>query len=325
MNSDAISYIEKCRQCIMTNIPRCPPPGKLQKTEVDEAWYRVYADFKSPLPRTETKGYQYIAVATAQLTKFSVARATKTNTARVFERFFVKDVLLKYGMPTFIHSDKETHFTAWVAQIIGIQHTLGTAHHPEGQGQVERQMQTVWNGIRNFCDVKDGHRWHRVLDYVVCGMNRAVHAATKFSPLYMLYGREMTMPQDIVAGTNTPRQPRSSSRSNNSRSATQTLLPQIENTNANVTANVLAGLSVGPQRGTEHRPIPPQSLPPNTSVDTWSNDASSLAGADYNSQTDQPSINNDDWTSLPDTHNGAQDGERICFNLSGNHTGARVG
>ncbi|XP_055343914.1 uncharacterized protein LOC129591981 [Paramacrobiotus metropolitanus] len=208
MLSDVHDYVDNCPRCTLVNKPRTKPPGKLQKMEVGEPWFRVYADFKGPLPRTESKGYQYIAVVTDQFTKFTIARATKTNSAKEFEKFFVEDVVLKYGMPTHLHTDQGSHFTAKtfakVAKIFGIQHTFGTAYHPEGQGQVERSMQTIWDGIRKECDAKDGHRWHRNLQYVVCGINRAKHATTGFSPYYMLYGREMTIPQDVITGTNAP-------------------------------------------------------------------------------------------------------------------------
>ncbi|XP_055350970.1 uncharacterized protein LOC129597449, partial [Paramacrobiotus metropolitanus] len=111
-------------------------------------------------------------------------------------------------MPTHLHTDQGSHFTAKtfakVARIFGIEHTFGTAYHPEGQGQVERSMQTILDGNRKECDAKDGHRWHRNLQYVVCGINRAKHATTGFSPYYMLYGREMTIPQDVITGTNAP-------------------------------------------------------------------------------------------------------------------------
>ncbi|XP_055347130.1 uncharacterized protein LOC129594455 [Paramacrobiotus metropolitanus] len=208
MLSDIHDYVDNCPRCTLVTKPRTKPPGKLQKMEVGEPWFRIYADFKGPLPRTESKGYQYIAVVTDQFTKFTIARATKTNSAKEFEKFFVEDVVLKYGMPTHLHTDQGSHFTAKtfakVARIFGIEHTFGTAYHPEGQGQVERSMQTIWDGIRKECDAKDGHRWHRNLQYVVCGINRAKHATTGFSPYYMLYGREMTIPQDVITGTNAP-------------------------------------------------------------------------------------------------------------------------
>ncbi|XP_055349914.1 uncharacterized protein LOC129596579 [Paramacrobiotus metropolitanus] len=208
MLSDIHDYVDNCPRCTLVNKPRTKPPGKLQKMEVGEPWFRIYADFKGPLPRTESKGYQYIAVVTDQFTKFTIAQATKTNSAKEFEKFFVEDVVLKYGIPTHLHTDQGSHFTAKtfakVARIFGIEHTFGTAYHPEGQGQVEHSMQTIWDGIRKECDAKDGHRWHRNLQYVVCGINRAKHATTGFSPYYMLYGREMTIPQDVITGTNAP-------------------------------------------------------------------------------------------------------------------------
>ncbi|XP_055337124.1 uncharacterized protein K02A2.6-like [Paramacrobiotus metropolitanus] len=112
MNSDIHDYINRCQTCIFSKVPRRATYGKLQPTDAVAPWYRVFADFKGPLPVTETKKYRYVAVVVDQMTKFTIARPTKTNSAKEFEKLSVEEVVLKYGMPHTVHSERGTHFTA---------------------------------------------------------------------------------------------------------------------------------------------------------------------------------------------------------------------
>ncbi|XP_055345276.1 uncharacterized protein LOC129593114 [Paramacrobiotus metropolitanus] len=132
----------------------------------------------------------------------------KTATAKEFAKVFVKHVILVHGAPHILHTDRGRHFTAEVLSKVTnafkIKHAFGTAYHPEGQGQVERQMQIIGDGLAQYMKAGNERKFSKYLPYVVSGMNRVVHATTGYSAYYMLHGREMIMPEDVVTKTNLP-------------------------------------------------------------------------------------------------------------------------
>ena len=95
-----------------------------------------------------------------------------------------------------------THFTAdtfeGVCRLLGIKHKLGSLEHPESQGQVERQNQLL-NHVRCLCE-NDIESWPEALFKVQCSHNASRNAATGMSPARMILGREMTLPDDMIAG-----------------------------------------------------------------------------------------------------------------------------
>ncbi|XP_055345118.1 uncharacterized protein LOC129592977 [Paramacrobiotus metropolitanus] len=208
MSTDVKNYILACQGCQFRKTPRKCPPGKLQEIKVGHPFFRVYADLKGPLLPTKNRGYKYIAVFIDQLTKYVIAVPMKTATAKEFAKVFVKHVILVHGAPHILHTDRGRHFTAEVltkaTNVFKIKHTFGTAYHPEGQGQVERQMQTIADGLAQYLKAGNERKFNKYLPYVISAMNRAVHATTGYSAFYMLHGREMTMPEDVVTKTNVP-------------------------------------------------------------------------------------------------------------------------
>ncbi|XP_055352846.1 SCAN domain-containing protein 3-like isoform X2 [Paramacrobiotus metropolitanus] len=208
MSTDVKNYILACQGCQFRKTPRKCPPGKLQEIKVGHPFFRVYADLKGPLLPTKKRGYKYIAVFIDQLTKYVIAVPMKTATAKEFAKVFVKHVILVHGAPHILHTDRGRHFTAEVltkvTNVFKIKHTFGTAYHPEGQGQVERQMQTIADGLAQYLKAGNERKFNKYLPYVISAMNRVVHATTGYSAYYMLHGREMTMPEDVVTKTNIP-------------------------------------------------------------------------------------------------------------------------
>ncbi|XP_055344772.1 uncharacterized protein LOC129592698 [Paramacrobiotus metropolitanus] len=65
-------------------------------------------------------------------------------------------------------------------------------------------MQTIADGLAQYLKAGNERKFNKYLPYVISAMNRVVHATTGYSAYYMLHGREMTMPEDVVTKTNIP-------------------------------------------------------------------------------------------------------------------------
>ncbi|GKA01104.1 reverse transcriptase domain-containing protein [Tanacetum coccineum] len=95
-------------------------------------------DFMGPFP--SSRGNKYILVAVDYLSKWVEAKVLPTNDARVVCKF-LKSLFARFGAPSAIISDRETHFCndqfAKVMLKYGVTHRLSTTYHPQTSGQVE--------------------------------------------------------------------------------------------------------------------------------------------------------------------------------------------
>ena len=80
---------------------------------------------------------------------------------------------------------------------MGSRHTTTTAFHPQTNGQVERMNHTLAPMLSMY--VADNHQdWDQVLPFVVFAYNTARQETKGFSPFFLLYGREASLPSDAA-------------------------------------------------------------------------------------------------------------------------------
>ena len=63
-----------------------------------------------PVHPHSLRGMVYIVVATEYLTKWAEAKAIKTDTAVHASTFMYENIILRFGCPKILVSDKGTHF-----------------------------------------------------------------------------------------------------------------------------------------------------------------------------------------------------------------------
>ncbi|GKF09510.1 putative reverse transcriptase domain-containing protein, partial [Tanacetum coccineum] len=103
-------------------------------------WERIIMDFISKLPKTST-GHDTIWVIVDCLTKsahFIPIRAT--DSMETLTRLYIKEIVSRHGVPIFIISDRDSHFTSrfWqsLQNALGTQLDMSTSYHPETDGQI---------------------------------------------------------------------------------------------------------------------------------------------------------------------------------------------
>ena len=81
-------------------------------------------------------------------------------------------------------------------RLTGIRPSNTTPYHPAGDGQVERLNRTVVNMLKALPDrAKD---WKSHLPKLAFAYNSTVHKSTGYSPFYLLFGRQSTLPIDLA-------------------------------------------------------------------------------------------------------------------------------
>lgn len=193
-------YIKSCNSC---NEKRAHKPAKLaplQRVPVTTKPMQCVAiDALGPFPMSY-QGNKYILVMSDYFTRYPEAFATpdiKSETvARVLEEF-----ISRHGVPTQLITDRGSNFLSKsiseVYKLLKIEKHTTTAYHAQSDAVVERLNSTIINSLSHL--VNESHNdWDRYLPFALLAHRTAVHTTTKFTPAFLLYGRELTLPHDIL-------------------------------------------------------------------------------------------------------------------------------
>ena len=84
-------------------------------------------------------------------------------------------------------------------QLLGVQKLNSTAYHPQSDGLVERFNRTLLNMLAKSA-ADDRREWDTRLPYVLFAYRTSPQESTRYSPYYLLYGREAALPTVVDVG-----------------------------------------------------------------------------------------------------------------------------
>lgn len=196
-------YVRKCTICRQMKHDRHQPYGKLQALKIpDQPWQSVAMDFVVKLPPSHDpvtqEPYDSILVVTDRFTKFGrFIPYRETWTAEQLARVFMKEVVANHGIPQQLISDRDKLFTSnfWteLMKILGVQHKLSTAYHPQTDGQTERLNQVLEQYLRCYVNNCQDN-WVSLLPVAQVAYNQSPTTTTGTSPFYANFGFE---PKDV--------------------------------------------------------------------------------------------------------------------------------
>lgn len=202
MTIDIKKYIATCHKCetkksvqSYRNVPigSLPIPSR--------PFESLGIDILGPLPETETRHNKYILVIVDHLTRWPFAFPLTNARAKTIANVLVERVFLEHGFPATLLSDRGSNFLSElmlaVLHIFKVRKLSTSAYHPQTNGMTERFNKTLTTMLAHYVNQyqKD---WDRYLPYVLYAYRTAPHAVTKYSPFYLLYGREAIYPFDLL-------------------------------------------------------------------------------------------------------------------------------
>ena len=144
--ADVATWINECKQCQQRNPPQPTQQAPLESITSDYPFEKLSWDIMGPLPPT-TAGNKYIVVVTDLFSKWVEAFPVKATDTETLASLFVNEVVCRYGVPSYLHSDQDANLTsnlmAALCKQLGITQTRTSAYHPQGNGQVERFNRTL--------------------------------------------------------------------------------------------------------------------------------------------------------------------------------------
>ncbi|KAJ9544814.1 hypothetical protein OSB04_024521 [Centaurea solstitialis] len=195
MKRDVARYVESCLTCLKVKAEHQKPHGRMQPLEIPEwKWENITMDLITKLPKTPRK-FDAIWVIVDRLTKSALFLAIReSSTAEQLAETYVKEVVLRNGVPVSIISDRDVRFTSrfWERfhSELGTRLHFSTAYHPQTDGQSERTIQTLEDMLR-ACVLDFGGSWDTYLPLAEFSYNNSYHSSIGMPPFEMLYGRRM--------------------------------------------------------------------------------------------------------------------------------------
>jgi hypothetical protein len=157
-------------------------------------------DWMVQLPRT-ADGNGCIITCTDALTKWTETRATPQATARESARFFLDQVVMKYGAPMAVATDNGTHFMGEFDELLRklhIAHHWGSPYHPQSTGQAEKTNGLIMGRIRRWMSSRE-EEWDRFLAMATLSVNSRRSERMKMSPMEALFGKTPKAPYEVQA------------------------------------------------------------------------------------------------------------------------------
>jgi len=196
IRQDVTEYVRSCLRCRKAKDPRHSPYGELNPLPVpDGPWQWVTLDFITDLPpsRLGAETYDTILVVMDKFTKMAHYIPTRKDIdAKTLGNIFLREVIRLHGVPRVIVSDRGPILTSkfWktFCHYLSVDRRLGTAFHPQTDGQTERQNQTLEQYLRIFCCFEQDD-WAIWLSTAEFSYNDSVHSTTGFTPFFAYTGR----------------------------------------------------------------------------------------------------------------------------------------
>jgi transposase InsO family protein len=205
MKRSVQEYIETCPICQKTRVKRHRPYGALQPLpQPSGKWKEITMDFVTDLPPSrngEGKVFDSLFVIVDRYTKMAkYIPVLKSITAEHLADIFLERIVLQFGIPEGIVSDRGAVFTSafWsqLCYCLRIKRRLSTAFHPQTDGQTERQNQSLEHYFRCYCNhLQDD--WVTKAPRAEFAYNNSVHSTTGMSPFFAMYGFHPNVPSSV--------------------------------------------------------------------------------------------------------------------------------
>ena len=203
MKRDVHDYVASCKSCSQRSRPVGRGKGApLQVTWSGYPFERIAMDLIPGLPET-INGNKHILVVVDYFSKWVEAYPLKRMDAATIASVFVSEFVSRFGAPESLHTDQGKNFDSKlfkdVCLLLGIKKTRTTAYHPSGDGLVERFNQTLERLLSHY--VADHQRdWDVQLPAMLMAYRATPQSSTGYTPAYLLFGKELCLPQDIAYG-----------------------------------------------------------------------------------------------------------------------------
>ncbi|KMQ86489.1 krab-a domain-containing protein [Lasius niger] len=199
---DIENWCKSCKVCVSKKGPTGKGKSPMQIYNVGNPFERIQMDILGPLPITSS-GNKYLIVIIDCFTKWVEAFPLKNIRAKTVAEIFINEFVSRHGVPLEVHTDQGKNFEsklfAELMELLGIRKTRTTPLHPQSDGQVERQHQTIINYLAKYIS-QNQKDWDRWIPMFLLAYRSSKHETTGMTPAELYFARDLRLPVDLLRG-----------------------------------------------------------------------------------------------------------------------------
>jgi hypothetical protein len=160
-------------------------------SEPSKAFEVTAMDICGPLPKSEN-GIRYLLTFIEYMTCYPEAIPIRQLTAEECARVCATHIIARHGGGSKLISDQGRNFTSCISS--------PKAYHPQANGLIKRFHKTLCESLSHYVNAC-GNNWDTLVPFFLMAFRNTPHGTSKFTPFYMLHGREIVLPslQDLKA------------------------------------------------------------------------------------------------------------------------------
>jgi len=198
MKDQIKNHVRSCHTCQLRSTKKMHIPITI--SHPPSLFSKVYLDvMKMPL----AKGKQWLVACRDDLSGVTECKAIARDRAKVIARFFLKRIILRYGIVQEVITDNGPSFSKEFTELLkqyGIRHIKISPYNSQANGVVERGHFNIREALVKLCDGKLS-QWPLMVPAAVFADRITIRRATGFSPYFLLHGVHPLMPGDLSDAT----------------------------------------------------------------------------------------------------------------------------
>ena len=195
---DITNYVKTCHTCQIRSTEKLHIPITIS-TPVS-VFSKVYLDVMH-MPKAQ--GYHYIVAARDNLTGAAEGRKLRSATSHAVANFIFEELLCRYGQIQEIVTDNGPEVKGAVESLLkryNIHQIRISPYNSAANGVVERGHFTIREALIKSCK-GNINKWPDYVSHAFFADKVTTRRSTGFSPYYLLFGTDPTLPLDLFEAT----------------------------------------------------------------------------------------------------------------------------
>lgn len=193
MIGDFKTHISSCEVCKRIKYPTHKNKVPMGAQKVASHPFEIISiDFVGEFTRSK-RGNKAIFVVSDWFSKFVFLHPSREMTSKVAIDFLKNHVFNLFGTPRILVCDNakifESHNFKNLLKDYNVKLWYNASYHPQ-VNPTERNNSVIEASVRAYLE-NDQREWDLHLQEIACAMRTSVHESTKFSPYFVLFGREI--------------------------------------------------------------------------------------------------------------------------------------
>lgn len=191
-----ICSCEKCTKCKGSPGAKAPMVPQPIPSQVFE---KIHLDYVGPFV-PDSSGAKYVLTIVDSLSMWPIFVATKSTTTEEVVSAIYDSVISIFGVPRIWQSDRGSCFISAVikamAKLVGAKISYTSSMKPQGNSRVENMHYQLVKSLKTM--ISEQSEWSKFLASVALSHRSTPTTATGFSPAYLVFGHELSLPIDLT-------------------------------------------------------------------------------------------------------------------------------